>query len=893
MKQMVNKFYFFVLGLVFVGQSDAWSQITLTPNVTDTKYVQATSSQYARLTSAGKNLKTTAAITTGSLGLPFSENFLTYTFLDSLPKSDNWQNHSGVRINNNTYKNAPNYYAASFDGQDSAKVAYTGYRGDSLISKPIDLSAYKPKDRISLRFVYQAGGYGKIPSIAAGDSISLQFGYVPDSLGYKYKKDTVVWKNVWVQVGSKTEQFGKNFRNDTSKFRSIQVLITDSVFYQSGFRFKFQSFGTSQSEFGVWHIDNIYINEGYLNLPFFDDFSENKPQNHKPRTDLWMSNSGVQINNNYALSAPTVNVATFDGTDKSSVPYNGYSFAQGLGDSLVSKPVVLNGLTAASNVRLSFYYECGGRGDLPDYKEGDSIVLSFKYSYIPDSIPGIKYNKDTLVEGWKTVWSQSGCNGKPDSLKVNDKTSFLFVTLPVDSVKYFHEAFQFKFKAYGRQSGNFDAWHLDYVYLDKNRLNNDTNQYLSDRSLNEFVKKPFKYYTAVPYKHYYKNSAAFLNDTISFTASNLSINDNPLVVGSIVIRDLLSSGQVNDSITNLPKGYFQPISAKEIGYLAPLPVATIKHYADSLSVPVYSDTIFRAQEILTRIRLVSTQEVQNGAKLGIDLTQNNSVDCITRLYDYYAFDDGVPEYSAELGGKGALLAYKYVIPVKDTITAIDINFSHNIRDNSGEQFKLVIWKRLSLTRGQQDSIIYMSDNKNVRYDDTISTLSDGFARYPLNIANIGTAIVQDTIYIGYKQTSIYQLQIGYDYDENASGIDKIYTNGTAQPNKWLPLIGVKGHLLMRPVFGTYTNSVKNITYATGPPSDYPGGPNPTNGVYTLYGVKPVTSSLTSASGQTQTVISNTVNDTDTEYDLSAYPAGFYILRYQVGNSWLSKKISKN
>ena len=58
---------------------------------------------------------------------------------------------------------------------------------------------------------------------------------------------------------------------------------------------------------------------------------------------------------------------------------------------------------------------------------------------------------------WKTVWIDS-------AVTVSDK--FVQVLIPIRANFYLHSGFQFRFQSYGRQSGQFDVWHLDYVYLD-------------------------------------------------------------------------------------------------------------------------------------------------------------------------------------------------------------------------------------------------------------------------------------------------------------------------------------------------------------------------------------------------------------------------------------------
>ena len=889
LRQHLNIFIFFVLGFVLCLGQLADAQVTLRPYGSGSSVPAAGN---ARIAPGYGSFRVTDAGTSGIiLGLPFFEDFTSYSKPngDTIPHTSLWQTRSGTLVSNTLAKNYLNYYAVVLDGKDSSLVKYRGRKADSLVSNQIDLSVFKPKNLINLSFRYECGG-NALRALTT-NSLKLFFNY--DSLG------TLKWRQVWAHAGDSVagSNTGKTLMDTT--FLRVLIPLSDSTYFHNKFKFKFQSVSTDSIFFGTWHIDSIYITDAHLLLPFFDDFSENAPTDLVPYSGRWSANSGTQINNNYAKNPPTINYATFDGADANTTPYSSFSLKQGLGDSLVSRPINLKEFKQQDNLHLSFFYEAGGRGEMPDYLQGDSLVLSFYYSYAPDSIPGYRYHKDTLATGWQSMWHQFGHEGRPDSLNVKsdtlsryDDTSFVYVnyglTHPADSI-FFHKGFRFKFQNYGKLAGNFDVWHVDYVYFDKNRSNGFNDKFISDRALNQFIKKPLKEYTAVPYAHFGQNPAAYLNDTISFTASNLSNNPNTLSV-NLFIRDLDSANAAADSISF--QSYFPfPMGIAQIGYVAKIPMQVIN---DSLSHPAYPGNIHRNQQILTTVKIPYANDSSSSNRLGIDLSLNNTISVITRLYEYYAFDDGVPEYSAEIDYKG-LMAYRYIFPIADTITAIDINFSQNIKNYSGEQFRLVLWKKLKLPHNAasvKDQIIYVSDEKTVQYNTThVDSLSDGFVRYNLPIPNVATAIVQDTIYIGYKQDSFYPLQIGYDYDENASGIDKIYSNVFGD---WIPFIGEKGHLLIRPVFSRYDPTVITAGAANGPPADYPGGPNPLDvSIYTLYGVIPDSFTFVNVTGGSIILgITATAVGDNTQFNLSSLAGGMYIMTYTVGPYTYTKKIVK-
>ena len=119
-----------------------------------------------------------------------------------------------------------------------------------------------------------------------------------------------------------------------------------------------------------------------LQLPFFDDFTTTSAKSgvDQPDPARWQAGSGVYINNTMGFNQPTRNIATFDGLQANGRPYvRDNPLEQGYTDTLASKPINLAGLSAASGVYLSFYWQIKGLGELPD--PGDTL------SKLPGSPP--------------------------------------------------------------------------------------------------------------------------------------------------------------------------------------------------------------------------------------------------------------------------------------------------------------------------------------------------------------------------------------------------------------------------------------------------------------------------------------------------------------------------
>jgi hypothetical protein len=226
-----------------------------------------------------------------------------------------------------------------------------------------------------------------------------------------------------------------------------------------------------------------------ITLPFFDEFSQTKGPNPDPK--LWL-NGGVSINNTFAINPPSANIATFDGRNSAGLPYDFTNkLAYGQTDTLTSRPIDLSTSSAADSLILSFFWEARGLGELPD--NDDTLMVSFLN------------NKNK----WIAVWKQQGV--------INN--TFRQKLIQIKDTTFFHNNFQFKFEAKGRQSGQFDTWHIDFVYLNKKRRLKDI--YTQDVACRAINNTYLKRYSAMPMSQYLVNPAAEINPTIDVEISNL------------------------------------------------------------------------------------------------------------------------------------------------------------------------------------------------------------------------------------------------------------------------------------------------------------------------------------------------------------------------------------
>jgi len=185
-----------------------------------------------------------------------------------------------------------------------------------------------------------------------------------------------------------------------------------------------------------------------IGLPFWDDFSR---VSIDPDSNFWSYGKDLHISSHIGLNSPTINVASFDGVDGDGNPFDSGSDFVAPTDSLVSKPIDMTSVPSnkQNTVYFSFYWQMGGLGDFPDNE--DSLRVQF-------------YNQDSI---WITQWTKIG---KVENLS----EGFQKVMIPVSDDQFFHQGFKFRFQSFGNTTGPFDTWHLDYVYLNRDRVQNES-----------------------------------------------------------------------------------------------------------------------------------------------------------------------------------------------------------------------------------------------------------------------------------------------------------------------------------------------------------------------------------------------------------------------------------
>lgn len=576
-----------------------------------------------------------------------------------------------------------------------------------------------------------------------------------------------------------------------------------------------------------------HSNHTPLPLPFWEDFSTSSLT---PDQSRWINSENVRISNSTGINAPSLNVAVFDGVDALGTPYNANTLINGKSDSLTSAPIDLSELGAeqADSVYLSFFWQLNGRGELPEQE--DSIVLEAKG---PSG-------------QWQRLWSLRGGFD-------NESEEFQQVLVKI-TPDLWHAEFQFRFQSYTNLTGPFDTWLIDYIFLNKSRSTLDI-AYL-DRALTRqpsFLTSP---YTAMPTEQFFSNANKYVVETNS-EFYNLNSVFQPIQY-STVVRDLVTGTQIevlNDEVLANPL----PGAFERRTFDSPaLNHALLDQNADSLFLETSyfinsGDTYF--------IENIDTNNDTTFA-FHVDYRVNDTVKMTTMIHDYFAYDDGEPDFAAGINQRGGQLAYRFFAEERALLTHIDINFP--LAQQAGQPIQLFVRNELD---NNAESLLYQSSYSVLRSDELGELRS-----YALD----SPVYVQDTFFIGFGQATNEFLAVGLDKN-NDSGSEMFYNvSGRWQANEF-----VEGSLLMRPRFD------KEI--ALNPPGaagevapDVQVFPNPSQGRFYVAGEATEIQVFDNYGNQQNFTIDQ--RNRGVWIDLSKNKKGIYLLKFFIEGKPVAKRV---
>lgn len=562
-----------------------------------------------------------------------------------------------------------------------------------------------------------------------------------------------------------------------------------------------------------------------LELPFWDDFSETKVS---PSPYRWEP-SGVYINSRYTDKMPSVGIATFDAfTAQGKFPPAADYETPYTSDTLCSKPLNLY-YPGNTSIFLSFYYRPQGYGDAPE--SHDELRLEF---YAPET--------DT----WEIVWSEAG---KFD-------TDFEPVMIQISQAKYLKKGFRFRFTniaslgsvTYDDLAGNCDFWHIDYVYLDKNRT--PENFSYPDISLSLPVGSLLKNYTSVPWKHYAANPDIAMTETFEVALKNHEgINRSIDSLNFYKIRtetgeqSLLESGARN-------------INA--FGYLEP---------ANLINLFEFEADDEEEAHFQIKAELVTDE---------YDPTSNNEYSYFQVFEDYYAYDDGSAEAAYGLYGNGTkygMAAMRFESFKPDSLIGVEMYFSRTLNNASQNYFWLNFWHN---DKGlPYDTVYAQIEGVLPQYSDTLNKFHFFDFEKPV--------YVEGSFFVGWTQTSDDMLNVGFDFNRKAN--QNLFYNISGEWKK----SEIEGALMIRPVFmnADINPQAKNFN-----PNEILLSPNPADNFIRLTGVKSLEDAeIRIYNLHGELVLQGKANQ-KSEFNLSGLPSGVYIFTAKKEDGFYRTKFVK-
>jgi hypothetical protein len=446
-------------------------------------------------------------------------------------------------------------------------------------------------------------------------------------------------------------------------------------------------------------------------------------------------------------------VATLDGLNQYGFPYFPSLVNNQLArdaDTLTSRAINLRTtvtsqtLQPSDSVAISFYYQARGFGDPPELI--DSLILDL---YKP------------LQGTWNNnVWFQKG-NFNGNVRDTIFKRGFVWLK----DTAYLRDGFKFRFRNKSSSTGNFDLWHLDYIYLNKNRSQKADTIY-EDLTF-AYVPTPFlKDYSAMPFQQYV---AAEITPTISIKIRNNG-KDSINMTYRHTIRNETQQVKFYDGGANVLGQYNKVGYSKYIAHATPSVSFVFPQLPDSLDY-VIKHYVF-----------------ESGVPTDF-ISQNDTVIQFQKFRNYYALDDGSAEQGYYLNVAQAKLAIKINVYVADSFLGARIYFDPvtnvNAQMNSAG-FRINVWADGSNGPGQllARDTIFKPKYYNV-------APSRSFAEYKLLRKQF---LQPGTYYIGIEQLADY-MTIGFDKNTDHH-LSTYYNFGPV----WKQSEEI-GSVMIRPIFG--------------------------------------------------------------------------------------------
>ena len=503
---------------------------------------------------------------------------------------------------------------------------------------------------------------------------------------------------------------------------------------------------------------------------FFEDFSD-YGKSVFPRKNYWADNYAY-INSTFADSMISLGVATLDAYNDKGYPYYSSSYKIVPSDSLTSLPFSFQN-NISSTYFFSFFYQAGGKGDMPE-------------GIISDE-PGVE-GMDSLLLDFYSVEHEQWVMAFY-TLDNTDTFHFKQVILELPDT-LLEDGFRFRFRNYTSlpkypqgqdlgMFGNADQWHIDYIQM-KQVQSSQVMENLNDIMVVEPLLPSFTEYTAVPWRHFTIAQSVPDNERrqipFSFRTYYPGRTDPIDRIDRFYRTTNLSSGTVLKT-----KNFHNDEE----------PAFHFFNYQDNFTTDFFynpSDTIGR----LEIAAFIETTEGDNQIRI------NDTVRRMETYYDHYAYDDGSAELGFGIGGESQ----------EKSRIALRFRSFHNI-DNPDSLLKAVliyfcksvdtvtdnVEYRISIRKNDDElpaeDELYSSDIYTPEYDAGLNEFTRIEIDPPLPIS--------DTFFIVIEQLNGY-LNLGYDINNDNLRNLYVYTNQIWNN----PYSITRGSLMVRASFGNYS-----------------------------------------------------------------------------------------
>ncbi len=542
----------------------------------------------------------------------------------------------------------------------------------------------------------------------------------------------------------------------------------------------------------------IVYNDNVATLPFFDDFTE---LGSSPSQQRWQGYC-VFTNSGFPYLPVNYRAATLDLVDEQGAVYNNGSSSPFIADSLMSVAIRLDSLdgralTPADSLYLSFYYQAGGYGDAPD--KNDSLVLCFGYGYdelVVDPETGFEVVYERTA--WKHIWSTGG---------MDFDSTFTKVMIPITDTCFFKERFYILFYNYGtlpttmypNDRSNMDMWNIDFVYLNAGRTSNPFIKEDTYPKVSLTGQKPLmlKRYSSMPYRQYAETSPEVsMNYFIPVFATNLdSMNHQVHYYCDVENNSNGTVYHVNDTAFLLNQYLTDGVTTHNV---------LLKNFR-------FPDNIQSDSVSFTIRQYIDVVDQYGTAVAGDSIVSSQG------FYNYFAYDDGIPEKGYGLTPDDTYMATQFNVAVPDKLYGVQLLFNRTHNDANFNFFDIYVWGN---NDGKPGNVIYVLENQRPIWSENIYE----FAYYEFD----NPVAVSGTFYVGIRQQEKKSINIGFDTSRDCSAYNFFKVNSYWESSQF------SGALMIRPVVGSnyYIGIDENQDVMT----ELQFSPNPVSSVLHLDGM---------------------------------------------------------